>query len=804
MCPSPPRYREATHGRVSHNDEARTLGLGIEHHDLAAPTAKQARSALHQAPEAPVVDANTKLATDWNPGVGIEASNRAHFLGDARIRNPVPIKLQHKLNDKDGNFGVMHMDVRKPVLDSRDLAAKRTSELTQAAAIQATRNGYQSIKRSKLAWHPLAPAPRPDQRLHDVLTPEAVKTEQGRLLTLVRSLHPTLVVDQLCRALAYFGGAPGTLPSTELTFPESDRMNGSGKSFVGWLAEIFPPMDLENLPQPSWIAMPVQETTPSGAIGEADQAKPDVTEPSSRSLEHASSNGMTITQKRPRGRPKGSKSTKTRKDKGFKKGERVPTDGSAEGEGEAPPFQTSQLSQPSQPIVDAQNSGSTHPGGIEHESSPTTAKSGKKRGRPKGSKNRPKPFGAEDGTSQSLSSAAPPTAISTTNVTADTPTKDTSTSIRQSPQSQSQGPNQSDSSTGGNSGMQVAALSQRAQIWAGQPSRAYPQPSQSTDPTVGHSPGRKRKPSMQLNHISSSALSEFQTPENYRSLSVSPTLRRNDRNTAQWEAESVKRRRISRETGQLMAQVSKDTHPNPSSVAASTASSTGMVHDSPQGHGSQSPSNTQPAMQQANVAQMRRGPWNQQQQQQQYLQMQQQHQKRAQQMARNAVSLDVRDEALGGSTHSRPPRSFLSSSQDQQRAAAALTQRNAHSQQMQQQKPGSDQSPPSLPYATEHGAGIYQPQLGSGAQSYSQASPTGRAQSGQAPGPSAMGLTPTAYPGFAGDPGYLGMQYALGASRAAQSGTDACGAQLGENQLEATLARADMPDRMYSTFERQT
>ncbi|KAF5662600.1 hypothetical protein FHETE_7884 [Fusarium heterosporum] len=53
---------------------------------------------------------------------------------DGRIRNAVPSKLKGKTDRKQGNFGVMQMHVQKPEMTERDLAAKRTSEGTAAAA----------------------------------------------------------------------------------------------------------------------------------------------------------------------------------------------------------------------------------------------------------------------------------------------------------------------------------------------------------------------------------------------------------------------------------------------------------------------------------------------------------------------------------------------------------------------------------------------------------------------------------------------------------------------------------------------
>ncbi|AEO65802.1 uncharacterized protein THITE_133081 [Thermothielavioides terrestris NRRL 8126] len=226
-----------------------------------------------------------------------EASNGAHR--DGRIRNPVPSKLKGKTDGSRGNFGVMQIEVagRADATD-RDAQAKRTSESTQLAAKRAFENGYVSLRRSRFVHLPDEPAAKPyvppsapvsapaaPQR-HFPLGPEETKSEQARLLTLLRSLHPVLVVDQICKALAFFGGIPGALPPANGKFPESAEANGSGSLFVGWIAEIFPKLGGNSGQQSLDSVRPLDNPQPV---------------------------------KRKRGRPKGSKATKTRKDKGVKK-----------------------------------------------------------------------------------------------------------------------------------------------------------------------------------------------------------------------------------------------------------------------------------------------------------------------------------------------------------------------------------------------------------------------------------------------------------------------------------------------------
>ncbi|KAK4197731.1 hypothetical protein QBC40DRAFT_100488 [Triangularia verruculosa] len=232
-----------------------------------------------------------------------DASSGPHR--DGRIRNPVPSKLKGKTDGSKGNFSVMHMDVAgRTEATERDAEAKRTSESTELAARRAYENGYVSLRRSRFIHIPdepepvakpfVPPQPPLSATVHRTrqtpLSPEETKAEQARLLTLLRSLHPVLVVDQICKALAFFGGIPGGPPPND-GFPQSAESNGSGSLFVGWIAEIFPRLGGNTTGQP--IANPV--------VRQPDPPPP-------------------VSTRRKRGRPKGSKGTRPRIDKGIKKG----------------------------------------------------------------------------------------------------------------------------------------------------------------------------------------------------------------------------------------------------------------------------------------------------------------------------------------------------------------------------------------------------------------------------------------------------------------------------------------------------
>ncbi|KAK7600036.1 hypothetical protein V3481_001594 [Fusarium oxysporum f. sp. vasinfectum] len=283
---------------------------------------------------------------------------------DGRIRTAVPSKLKGRTNMKQGNFSVMHMHLQKPQITERDLAAKRTSERTAAAAKLASAQGYRYPRRLRpphtaaartpsqslsnlpsviadiygpvaqppplrtvmpfeerraetvsaqastgLEENPLmeagsvenieteilaestkgevAPGVSHEQQdgpfidanstqdvsmnpsnefvtpadptqetnreqpaitklLATTLPPEEVRAEQYRLLELLRKLHPTTVVETLCSALTQFGGATRRLPAPDGGSSESGSKKSSGDLFISWISEIFPPNFAEN------------------------------------------------------------------------------------------------------------------------------------------------------------------------------------------------------------------------------------------------------------------------------------------------------------------------------------------------------------------------------------------------------------------------------------------------------------------------------------------------------------------------------------------------------------------------------
>lgn len=313
---------------------------------------------------------------------------------DGRIRNPVPSKLKGMTSNASGRFGVMHMDIKgKDLATERDAAAKRTSESTAKAAKMAFQNGYQAHRKSN--WmripeetpdpsvpftgttpynHALyglkQPTPNPPKERPETfsrpLDPKETKEEQARLLTLLRTLQPVAVVDQLCKALAYFGGVPEAPPPQDGRFPESAEANGSGSVFVGWVAEIFPNIDAQGRPRPRPFR--ALEPSPAQAV-----------------------------EKRGRGRPKGSKASKFRSDKGVKKGpkktmasEDMEVEG-ADNDGSWVDVEDTMMGNDQDLVITGEQARQTPEPPVSGEVETASAK---KRGRPKGSKNKAKDGGA--------------------------------------------------------------------------------------------------------------------------------------------------------------------------------------------------------------------------------------------------------------------------------------------------------------------------------------------------------------------------------------------------------------------------
>jgi len=231
---------------------------------------------------------NTNQA-DSSPGAGfgtlelVELASNPTLEGilgpnkDGRVRNPVPSKLKGKTDNKQGNFGVMHMGMSpgktnnisgRDIASERDAAARRTSENTASRAKAAQQDKYAPPKRRGVEGMESRGSPftQERQRASRPLAPDETKFEQARLLTLLRSINPVTVVDQICKAVAYFGGIPGAPPPEDGIFPESANTRETGALFIGWLAEIFP--DLSSPEVPKMQAPPVKKAR--GRISKPD------------------------------------------------------------------------------------------------------------------------------------------------------------------------------------------------------------------------------------------------------------------------------------------------------------------------------------------------------------------------------------------------------------------------------------------------------------------------------------------------------------------------------------------------------
>lgn len=261
---------------------------------------------------------------DLSPQIGILGPPK-----DGRVsRDAVPTKLKGKMDLKNGNFGVMHMDIGTRVEPMKQsVAAQRTSENTALAAEVAQREGYIPLKKRKLeaskppysapqVLRPQLPTtnPPPYAARTGPLTAEQAKYEQARLLTLLRSINPLTVVDQLCKALAFFGGIPSAPPPADGRFPQSAEANGEGKLFLGWISEIFP--DLEK--KGDW-KQDEPGAAPALNVGSNSGLTGGVSGGVSGGVNGGLNPGLNVG-RRPRGRPKGSKARKVRSDKGIKKG----------------------------------------------------------------------------------------------------------------------------------------------------------------------------------------------------------------------------------------------------------------------------------------------------------------------------------------------------------------------------------------------------------------------------------------------------------------------------------------------------
>ncbi|KAF4464637.1 DNA binding domain with preference for A T rich regions [Fusarium albosuccineum] len=738
---------------------------------------------------------------------------------DGRIRNPVPSKLKGKTDGRQGNFSVMQIDVPRPEMTERDLAAKRTSEGTAAAARLASTQGYRHPKRSRPSLpmppppiqpreHPsivLPAVPRPIPRppplppaatadkpavgeatTHEVDTEptttsktsaDDTKAEQARLLTLLRSLHPVLVVDQLCKALAYFGGIPGAPPPDDGVFPQSASANGSGSLFIAWISEIFPHLD--NAGQNS-----ATQTTP-------------VIPPVGASGASSAGNAAPVTVKRSRGRPKGSKSSKVRKDKGIKKkgvSSSAPVQTNGTVPEATPTDQVPDTSQQPTASDQGQTTAVTQPTSAVQ---PATPHTGRKRGRPKGSKNKPK---SQPGTQDE--SSEPPNNVNETqpsNTTNDSPLAHKSTST------------QPDTSSSGNTGNHRPRPNGMAtntlQETSDSPAAAHelsiasdassgvdmrPQPTSLNNQNNPKALSRKRKPSQQTSHPNTetgSAAAALQIPN-------SATRPGNSSQTQQ-----AKRRRVSKETD----------HNNPAGATESPptgVSSSASPNIDPSG---QLPSTSSSFDSQAQMNALS----NNANQRTQQLQRQHQNLNLNQFSQSQQQSPDMNTEQTSQTSQLPSPAANGSRSRlpgAPSRVPANMTAQAFYQQQQQQQQRQQQQRQMANQFGQSAGGSFSRTMGSSSPTQFQQQNSAGvslgfhgrqslsqhqHQQSPQQSQPQSTGSTPTPnmtqFQDFSGQ-NYLDMDYSMNPGTAA--------AFANHTQLEAALAEPDMRDRIYHVIGR--
>lgn len=266
----------------------------LQEHTLSAGPSRI--TSLDQNPTHSPSGLAAALELDLTPNPIIEG-----ILGpnkDGRVRNPVPSKLKGKTDNNKGSFNVMHMGMgmspgkknesqSKDAAAERDAAARRTSENTASRAKAAQSEKYVPPKKRGLEADfdgPSASRGSPfatenQKQRGRPLAPDETKVEQARLLTLLRSINPVTVVDQICKAVAYFGGIPGAPPPEDGIFPESANTRETGALFIGWLAEIFPDVSARSpeIPRDTGAVIGKKKGKPAKGnktSGEADSKEP--------------------------------------------------------------------------------------------------------------------------------------------------------------------------------------------------------------------------------------------------------------------------------------------------------------------------------------------------------------------------------------------------------------------------------------------------------------------------------------------------------------------------------------------------
>ncbi|KAJ4008065.1 hypothetical protein NW752_009943 [Fusarium irregulare] len=162
-------FESPSHNKVAANpdshasNERRIISINASSPATEGPAVEPARSRLEGGGASSGLQTKTHVKGDEKRN---SLPGTLNPYRDGRIRTPVPSKLKGKTSGSQGNFSVMQIHVQKPEMTARDLAAKRTSERTAAAARLASTQEYRHPKRSWQQSAIASPAPGPCAESH--------------------------------------------------------------------------------------------------------------------------------------------------------------------------------------------------------------------------------------------------------------------------------------------------------------------------------------------------------------------------------------------------------------------------------------------------------------------------------------------------------------------------------------------------------------------------------------------------------------------------------------------------------------
>ncbi|KAF5534786.1 hypothetical protein FMEXI_11134 [Fusarium mexicanum] len=223
-------YRYPRRPRPPHTAAARNLP-----HSLSNPPS--ATADIHEPVAQPLPLGTVMPHEERRAGtVSSQASTRLEENSLTEAASMENIETEILAESSKGDFapGVNHEQEDAPFIDAnsaQDVSMNPSNEI--ATPIDPT----QEANREQ---------PIITKLLTTTLPPKEVRAEQYRLIELLRKLHPSTVVETLCSALTQFGGATRRLPSPDGESSVSGSKNSSGDLFISWISEIFPPNFAEN------------------------------------------------------------------------------------------------------------------------------------------------------------------------------------------------------------------------------------------------------------------------------------------------------------------------------------------------------------------------------------------------------------------------------------------------------------------------------------------------------------------------------------------------------------------------------